>query len=175
MAILIGRCIWVGIRSQDYMRRMICFGAASALIFQVTSNIGMCVGITPVIGLTLPFISYGGSSVIMMALGCAFMIRCDFERRCSEIPELACLIPDLHGRTEKDREEAAARAAAQAVSAATAAADRSYDALGAASDGGADGPEGAETAAVGEEAGAGGAEQENSGEESPREGEREVF
>ena len=66
MAILIGRCIWVGIRSQDYMRRMICFGAASALIFQVTSNIGMCVGITPVIGLTLPFISYGGSSIVTL-------------------------------------------------------------------------------------------------------------
>lgn len=151
------------------------FGFACLIFSQVFINIAVASGLFPTKGLTLPFISYGGSSVIMMALGCAFMIRCDFERRCSEIPELACLIPDLHGRTEKDREEAAARAAAQAVSAATAAADRSYDALGAASDGGADGPEGAETAAVGEEAGAGGAEQENSGEESPREGEREVF
>lgn len=64
LGILIWRCIWVGTRSQDYMRRMICFGAASALIFQVTSNIGMCIGITPVIGLTLPFISYGGSSIV---------------------------------------------------------------------------------------------------------------
>ena len=64
MAILIGRCIWVGTRSQDYLRRMICFGAASALIFQVTSNLGTCLGITPVIGLTLPFISYGGSSIV---------------------------------------------------------------------------------------------------------------
>ena len=66
MAILIARCIWVGTRSQDYLRRMICFGAASALIFQVTSNIGMCLGITPVIGLTLPFISYGGSSIVTL-------------------------------------------------------------------------------------------------------------
>ena len=60
------RCIWVGIRSQDYMRRMICFGAAAALIFQVLSNVGMCIGITPVIGLTLPFISYGGSSLVSL-------------------------------------------------------------------------------------------------------------
>ena len=66
MCILIGRCIWVGVHSQDYLRRMICFGAASALIFQVTSNIGMCVGVTPVIGLTLPFISYGGSSIVSL-------------------------------------------------------------------------------------------------------------
>ena len=66
LATLIGRCIWVGTRSQDYLRRMICFGAASALIFQVTSNIGMCLGITPVIGLTLPFVSYGGSSIVTL-------------------------------------------------------------------------------------------------------------
>ncbi len=60
------RCLWVGNRSQDYMRRMICFGVASALIFQICSNVGMCIGLTPVIGLTLPFISYGGSSLISL-------------------------------------------------------------------------------------------------------------
>ncbi len=64
--LIIARCIQVGLRSQDYMRRMVCFGAASALIFQVTSNIGMCTGLTPVIGLTLPFISYGGSSIVSL-------------------------------------------------------------------------------------------------------------
>ena len=61
---LIARCIWVGMRCQDYMRRLICFGAASALMFQVLVNIGMCIGVMPVIGLTLPLISYGGSSVV---------------------------------------------------------------------------------------------------------------
>jgi rod shape determining protein RodA len=66
LAAIIARCIWVGTRSQDYMRRLVCFGAASALIFQVTSNLGMCIGITPVIGLTLPFISYGGSSIVTL-------------------------------------------------------------------------------------------------------------
>ncbi len=60
------RCIWVGIRSQDTLRRLVCFGAASALIFQVVVNIGMCIGVMPVIGLTLPFISYGGSSIITL-------------------------------------------------------------------------------------------------------------
>lgn len=66
MALIIGRCIWVGIRSQDLMRRLICFGAASALIFQVLVNVGMCIGVAPVIGITLPFISYGGSSIITL-------------------------------------------------------------------------------------------------------------
>ena len=61
---IIARCIYVGIKCQDYMRRVICFGAASALIFQVMINVGMCIGVMPVIGLTLPLISYGGSSVV---------------------------------------------------------------------------------------------------------------
>ncbi len=60
------RCIWVGVRSQDYMRRLICFGTAAALSFQIISNVGMCIGVTPVIGLTLPFISYGGSSLVSL-------------------------------------------------------------------------------------------------------------
>ena len=63
---IVARCIYVGIRSQDYMRRLVCFGAASALIFQIVSNVGMCIGVAPVIGLTLPFISYGGSSIVSL-------------------------------------------------------------------------------------------------------------
>ena len=63
-AAIIIRCILVGAKSHDYLRKMVCYGAAAALIFQVCSNVGMCIGVTPVIGLTLPFISYGGSSIV---------------------------------------------------------------------------------------------------------------
>ncbi len=62
--LIVLRCIYVGTKSPDYLRRLVCFGAASALIFQIISNIGMCLGVTPVIGLTLPFFSYGGSSLV---------------------------------------------------------------------------------------------------------------
>lgn len=61
---IIARCIQVGSRCPDYMRKLICYGAASALMFQVLINVGMCIGVMPVIGLTLPLISYGGSSVV---------------------------------------------------------------------------------------------------------------
>ncbi len=61
---IIARCIWVGMRAQDYIRRLVCYGAAAALMFQVLINVGMCIGVMPVIGLTLPLISYGGSSVV---------------------------------------------------------------------------------------------------------------
>ena len=61
---IIARCIQVGSRCPDYMRRLICYGAASAMMFQVLINVGMCIGVMPVIGLTLPLVSYGGSSVV---------------------------------------------------------------------------------------------------------------
>ena len=61
---IIARVIYVGIRTPDFARRVVCFGAAAALIFQVLSNVGMNLGVTPVIGLTLPFVSYGGSSIL---------------------------------------------------------------------------------------------------------------
>ena len=64
LALIVARCIWVGTRSQDYLRRMICFGCSAVMIFQIIINVGMCLGILPVIGLTLPFISYGGSSIV---------------------------------------------------------------------------------------------------------------
>ena len=61
---IIARCFYVGVKCQDYMRRVVCFGAGSALMFQLMINTGMCIGVMPVIGLTLPLISYGASSVV---------------------------------------------------------------------------------------------------------------
>lgn len=63
---IVARCIMVGVRTPNYMRRLVCFGAAAALIFQNIVNIGMAIGVMPVIGITLPFISYGGSSIISL-------------------------------------------------------------------------------------------------------------
>ena len=66
IGLIIARCIWVGVHSKDYTRRLVCFGAAAALIFQTIINIGMCTGVGPVIGLTLPFISYGATSIVSL-------------------------------------------------------------------------------------------------------------
>ena len=63
---IIFRCIYIGIKSRNTMSMLICFGVAGWLIFQTFENIGMCIGIAPVIGLTLPFFSYGGSSLFSM-------------------------------------------------------------------------------------------------------------
>jgi rod shape determining protein RodA len=60
---VIVRCIKIGLRSQSRLGALVCVGIASMLTFQTFENIGMCLGIAPVIGITLPFFSSGGSSI----------------------------------------------------------------------------------------------------------------
>lgn len=64
IAALVGRCLYVGVKSNNKLGLLVCTGVAATVIFQSLENIGMCLGLTPVIGLTLPFFSYGGSSVV---------------------------------------------------------------------------------------------------------------
>jgi len=64
LLLIIIRCIQVGIRANDSLGSLVCIGIAAMLIFQTFENIGMCIGVAPVVGLTLPFFSYGGSSVV---------------------------------------------------------------------------------------------------------------
>ena len=71
LALIIARCLSVTMRSSSFSSYLICSGVSAMLIFQTIENIGMCTGLMPVIGLTLPLFSYGGSSVlaVFMALG----------------------------------------------------------------------------------------------------------
>lgn len=64
LAIII-RCFIVGVRSNNTLSYLVCTGISAMFLAQTLENIGMCIGLTPVIGLTLPFFSYGGSSVIV--------------------------------------------------------------------------------------------------------------
>jgi rod shape determining protein RodA len=77
LTVIIIRCVYVGLRSGSYMNMLICVGFSAMLTFQTFENIGMCLGLTPVIGLTLPFFSAGGSSMIscFAAMGIVSGIR----------------------------------------------------------------------------------------------------
>lgn len=55
-------------RSEDLLGRLICSGAFAMIFFHTAINVGMVVGILPVIGIPLPFISQGGTSVLSMYL-----------------------------------------------------------------------------------------------------------
>ncbi|MEM7128564.1 MAG: FtsW/RodA/SpoVE family cell cycle protein [Chloroflexota bacterium] len=66
--LLIFRLFRVADLAQDHFGRLLVTGVASLLLFQLAVNIGMNIRIVPVTGLTLPFISYGGSSMLSMLL-----------------------------------------------------------------------------------------------------------
>ena len=61
--LLIMRTLRVARRSRDKLGSYICVGVASMVLFHVFENIGMSMGIMPITGIPLPFISYGGSSM----------------------------------------------------------------------------------------------------------------
>ncbi len=70
-ALLLFRIIFIGVRSKDRRCKILVSGVAAWLWFQMFESIGMSIGIVPVTGLPLPFLSYGGSSLLatFMALG----------------------------------------------------------------------------------------------------------
>ena len=81
LAAIILRCVLVARHAQQRIDMYICVGVAAMLIFQVISNIGMCLFVMPVIGLTLPFISYGGSSLWGFTLLLFILLRIDAARK----------------------------------------------------------------------------------------------
>ena len=77
LAAIILRCVWVARRACSPQSAFIAMGYAGMLLAQVGVNVGMCLYVFPVVGLTLPFISYGGSSIITMyaAMGVVSSIK----------------------------------------------------------------------------------------------------
>ena len=64
LAVLIMRVLWIGRQSSHDYGMLISVGVAGVLIAQTLENVGMCLAILPVVGITLPFLSCGGSSVL---------------------------------------------------------------------------------------------------------------
>ncbi|MEM8875650.1 MAG: FtsW/RodA/SpoVE family cell cycle protein [Planctomycetota bacterium] len=62
--LLVMSMLTVAARSKDPLARLSCVGFASMILTPATINIGMCLGVMPITGITLPFVSYGGSSLL---------------------------------------------------------------------------------------------------------------
>lgn len=63
------KMIKIGKNSRDFSSQLACYGIASMIAAQVVINIGMCLMLLPVIGITLPFFSAGGSSTLCLYIG----------------------------------------------------------------------------------------------------------
>lgn len=68
---LIWRCFTIARRADNAYGRFICIGVGAMFLFHVFENVGMCIGLMPVTGIPLPFLSYGGTSLVtnMAAVG----------------------------------------------------------------------------------------------------------
>lgn len=77
-ALKIGRTAYI---EQRHFAAYIAFGFGIELAMQVMINIGVNMGVLPTKGLTLPFMSYGGSSLLMMCVVAALLLRVDYESR----------------------------------------------------------------------------------------------
>ena len=78
-SVLLFRIVLAGLRAKDRRCKILTAGVASWLWFQTFESIGMSIGLTPVTGLPLPFLSYGGSSLLatFIALGIVASVAVD--------------------------------------------------------------------------------------------------
>ncbi|QDO90398.1 rod shape-determining protein RodA [Ornithinimicrobium ciconiae] len=77
---LVVRALWVAVRTEDPFARLVAVGVAAWLMFQTFENVGMNLGLMPVTGLPLPFVSYGGSSMFACWLGIGLVAACQRPR-----------------------------------------------------------------------------------------------
>lgn len=79
--LLLVRIIQIAERQRSDFSRVYAYGVASILFFHVAINIGMTVGLAPVIGIPLPLLSYGGSSIITFTMLLFILVRLDADRQ----------------------------------------------------------------------------------------------
>lgn len=79
--LLILRIVMVAERQRSSFSRIYAYGVACLLFFHVAINIGMTVGLAPVIGIPLPLISYGGSSLLGFTMLFFILVRLDADRQ----------------------------------------------------------------------------------------------
>lgn len=79
--LLLMRIITIAERQRSVFSRCYAYGVASVLFFHIAINICMTIGLAPVIGIPLPFISYGGTSLLTFTIMLFILIRLDADRQ----------------------------------------------------------------------------------------------
>lgn len=66
IVVMVFRLLWIAYTARDLVGKLICGGIAAIIILQTAENLFMCLALVPVVGITLPFLSAGGSSVLAL-------------------------------------------------------------------------------------------------------------
>jgi rod shape determining protein RodA len=83
-ALLISRALRILVMAKDLFGSLVAAGVTAMLMFQVFVNVGMTIGIMPITGVTLPLMSYGGSSVITTLLAVGLLQSIYVQARASQ-------------------------------------------------------------------------------------------
>ncbi len=75
------RIVFIAERQRSVFTRVYAYCVASILFFHFAVNISMTIGLMPVIGITLPFLSYGGSSLLSFSILIFILLRLDADRQ----------------------------------------------------------------------------------------------
>ena len=78
--LLIFLTLRVAVRSKDRFGSLVVIGMSALILWQAFINIGMVIGVLPVVGITLPFVSYGGSSLITLCLAIGLIENVSMRR-----------------------------------------------------------------------------------------------
>ncbi len=80
-ALLLIRIVIIAERQRSTFSRVYAYGVASIFFFHIAINVGMTIGLAPVIGIPLPLMSYGGSSLLTFTMLLFILIRLDADRQ----------------------------------------------------------------------------------------------
>jgi len=79
--LLLFRIVTMAERQRSVFSRCYAYGVAAVFFFHLVINVGMAIGLAPVIGIPLPFISYGGTSLLTFTILLFILIRLDADRQ----------------------------------------------------------------------------------------------
>jgi rod shape determining protein RodA len=79
--LLLFKTVTIAERQRSTFSRVYAYGVASIFFFHIAINIGMTIGLAPVIGIPLPLISYGGSSLLTFTILLFILLRLDADKQ----------------------------------------------------------------------------------------------
>ncbi|MDD6794586.1 MAG: FtsW/RodA/SpoVE family cell cycle protein [Clostridiaceae bacterium] len=79
--VLISRMLAVARNTKDRMASLMCIGLISYFLFAITQNIGMVIGLLPITGITLPLMSYGGSSLLTTTMALSLVLNVGMRKK----------------------------------------------------------------------------------------------
>ncbi|HEY0975754.1 MAG TPA: rod shape-determining protein RodA [Solimonas sp.] len=78
---VVGRCLWIALRAQDTFQRLLAGSLALVFFIYVFINIGMVIGLLPVVGVPLPLVSYGGTSAVSLLASFGMLMSIHTHRK----------------------------------------------------------------------------------------------